>query len=272
MDSCFRRNDKEKREKAKVKKQGITVKTIRLLVLAACGLIAGCSVVDFLTPEGPPANGQIYATYRQIALKTSNSAEVLTAFDNPEYALISQSKSIIALVGQKKKGYKTWFDMVTFDESGLTAKRKYVYIADERPKQLFVEPWEGVYFDCKMVLPQKVLDEPYANENARREAILKQVGSDIRKDTSEVGADNEVLGVGGMVVGQAIDAVTMKLDSSPALARRLTDPNGLEFVASGFDKGLLRMVVDDDVVTVRLRLGSFAKELKVDFDRPVKAD
>jgi hypothetical protein len=55
--------------------------------------------------------------------------------------LISQSKSIIAAVGQSKKGYKTWFDMVAFDESELTARRKYVYIADERPKQLFVEPW-----------------------------------------------------------------------------------------------------------------------------------
>ena len=82
--------------------------------------------------------------------------------------------------------------MVAFDENELIAKRKYVFICDERPKQLFVEPWEGVDFDCKMVLPRKVLDEPYANENARRIAILKQVGADTRKDTGEVGADNEV--------------------------------------------------------------------------------
>jgi len=245
------------------------MKAIRLMVLAACGMLAGCELIseygisEFFTPEWSPSNGQIYATYRQIKLKTGTSAEVIAAFGNPEYALVSQSKSIIALAGQKKKGYKTWFDMVVFDESELTARRKYVYIADERPKQLFVEPWEGVYFDCQIVLPRKVLDEPYANGNAKRIAILKQVEADTRRDTSEVGADNAVLTVCGMTVGQAMDTVTQKLDDSPALAVRLTDPTGLEFGSSSFNKGLLRMVVDDDVVTVRMRLGSFAKELKV---------
>jgi hypothetical protein len=137
---------------------------------------------------------------------------------------------------------------------------------------LFVEPWEGVEFDCKMVLPSKVLEEPYANENARRMAILKQVGADMRKDTSEIGADNPVVGVSGMVVGQAIDTVGVKLDSSPALARRLSEPDGLEFTHTSFNKGLLQMVVDGDVVTIRMRLGSFAKKLKVGIERDMRAE
>lgn len=243
-----------------------------MTVLVLCGLIAGCAAVEFFTPEEPPTNEQVYAIYRQTALKRSNSADVLAALGQPEYALVSQSKSIIALAGQKKKGYKTWFDMVGFDESELTANRKYVFISDERPKQLFVEPWEGVYFDCEMVLPRKVLDEPYANENAKRIAILKQVGADMRKDTGEIGADNKDIGVCGMVIGQGIETVVVKLDGSPALAGRLTDPNGLEFSHTSFDKGLLRMVVDDDVVSVRMRLGSFAKKWKVGFEKPVEAE
>jgi hypothetical protein len=137
---------------------------------------------------------------------------------------------------------------------------------------LFVEPWEGVDFDCKMVLPRQVLDEPYANENARRIAILKQVGADMRKDTSEVGADNEVLNICGMVIGQAIDTVTTKLDGSPALASRLTEPEGLEFSHTSYDKGLLRMVVEDDVVKVRIRLGAFAKKLKVGIEKGMEGD
>jgi hypothetical protein len=249
------------------------VKALRLSILLACGLVAGCSVAEFFKPEGPPSNEQIYAVYRQTALKQSASADVLTAFGQPKYALLSQSKSIIALAGEKKKGYKTWFNMVAFDESELIANRKYVFIADERPRQLFVEPWEGVDFDCKMVLPRKVLDEPYANENARRIAILKQVGADTRRDTSDAGADNKVLAVCGMVVGQAIDTVVVKLDGSPALASRLTDPNnGLEFEHTSFDKGLLRMVVDNDVVTVKMRLGSLAKKVKVNFEKEIEGD
>jgi len=248
------------------------VKTLRLSVLVCCGLIAGCSVVEFFKPSGPPSYQQTYAVYKQTALKQSTSAEVLAAFGRPKNELLSQSKSVIASAGQNKKGYKTWFNMVAFDESELIAKRKYAFIVDERPKQLFAEPWEGVNFDCKMVLPRKVLDEPYANENARRIAILKQVGADTRKDTGEVGADNEVIGRCGMIVGQAIDTVTVKLDVSPALATRLSDPNGLEFSHTSFDKGLLRMVVEDDVATVRLRLGSFAKGGKVTFEGYVEGN
>jgi hypothetical protein len=248
------------------------VKAIRLSVLLFCGLIAGCYVVEFFKPEGPPANEQIYAIYRQTTLKQSTSADVLTLFGRPEYGLLSQSKSIIALAGQKKKGYKSWFNMAAFDENSLIANRKYAFIADERPRQLFVEPWEGVDFDCQMVLSKEVLDEPYANENARRIAILKQVGADTRKDTKEVGADNEVIARCGMIVGQAIDTLAVKLDGSPAIAAGLSEPEGLEFEDMSFDKGRMRMVVEDDVVTVKIRLGSFAKKWKVRLEKPVKAD
>ena len=242
------------------------MKSIRFAALLTCALIAGCSVVEFFTPEEPPSYEQIYACYQQTMLKKSTSADVLALFDRPEYALVSQSKSIIALAGQKKKGYKTWFDMVSFDENELIAKRKYAFVSDERPKQLFVEPWEGVDFSCQMVLTRQILDEPYANENARRIAILKQVGADSRKDTAEVGADNEMIGLCGMIVGQTIDTVTTKLDKSPALAARLSEPNGLSFEHVSYNKGLLRMVVEDDVVTMKMRLGSFAKGKKISFE------
>jgi hypothetical protein len=176
------------------------------------------------------------------------------------------------MAGQQKKGYKTWFNMVSFDENELIANRKYVFISDERPKQLFVEPWEGVYFDCQMVLPADVLNEPYANENARRIAILKQVIKDVRKDTLEIGADNKVVETSGMVIAQGLDTMRVMLDESPALAVRLSEPNGLEFVHTSYDKGLLRMSIADDVVTVDMRLGSFAKKLKISIEKPVRAD
>lgn len=247
------------------------MKAFRPLVLLACCMLFGCSVVEFFKPEGAPSNEQIYAVYRQTVLKQSTSADVLTLFGKPEYALLSQSKSIIALAGQKKKGYKSWFNMAAFDENSLIANRKYVFIADERPKQVFVEPWEGVDFDCQMVLPKEVLDEPYANENARRIAILKRVGADTRKDTSEVGADNAVIAMCGMIVGQAIDALAVKLDGSPALAAGLSEPEGLEFEHTSFNKGRLHIVVEDDLVTVKMRLGSFAKKWKVSLEKPVEA-
>ena len=246
------------------------VKMIRLTVLVFCGLLAGCQVVEFIKPAGPPSNQEIYDVYSQITLEQSTSADVILLFAKPENGLISQSKSIIAQAGQKKKGYKSWFNMASFDENSLIVNRKYVFIVDERPKQLFVEPWEGVFFDCRIVLPKEVLDEPYANDNARRIAILKHVGDITRTDTDEVGADNKVIATDGMMVGQAIDTATVKLDTSPALAARLTEPEGFEFEHISFDKGRLRLTVDGDVATVKIQLGSYAKKWKVMLEKPVE--
>ncbi len=245
-------------------------KMIRLSVLVLCGLVSGCMVVEFFKPAGPPSNQEIYDVYRQITLDQSTSADVILLFAKPEYGLISQSKSIIAQAGQKKKGHKSWFNMAAFDENSLIVNRKYVFIVDERPKQLFVEPWEGVYFDCQITVPEEVLNEPYANDNARRIAILKQVGADTREDTKEVGTDNAVIATDGMIVGQAIDAAVVKLNASPALAAELSEPQGLAFEELSFDKGRLRMVVDGSVATVKLRLGSYAKKWKVSLEKPVE--
>ena len=248
------------------------VKTIRLLTLAFCGMLTGCYVVDFAKPEGKPSNQWVYDIYRQIEIKRSNAADVLMLFGTPDFALLSQSKSAVVLAGQKKKGYKMWFDMVCFEENDLIANRKYVFISDEKPRQLFVEPWEGVYFDCQIVLPKKILDEPYANENARRIAILKQVGEDSRTDTADVGIDNKDIAVCGMLISQALDTAWVEFDESPALASRLSEPKGFEFQHPSYKTGRLFMNIDGDVVMLKLRLGSFAKKLKVSFELPLKTD
>ncbi len=248
------------------------MKALRLSILLACGLVAGCAVAELFKPEKPPYNEDIYAIYRQTTLKQSTSADALALFAKPELGLVSQSKSVIAQAGQKNKGYKSWFNMAAFDENSLIMNRKYVFIVDERPKQLFVEPWEGVYFDCQMVLPKEVLGEPYANENAKRIAILKQVRESTRADARDVGADNQVILRCGAIISQGIDALGVKLDASPAMAAGLSEPEGLEFEDMSFDKGRMRLITEGDVVTVRMRLGSFAKKGKVSFVKPVEAD
>ncbi|MBN2019936.1 MAG: hypothetical protein JW749_06905 [Sedimentisphaerales bacterium] len=252
--------------------------TCVLMTCALALLLAGCEsgwdVVGLFKPQGPPSNQQIYDVYNQTILKESTSADVLAAFGNPEDALLSQTKNIIALAGQKKKGYRMWFNMVTFDEDKLDARRKYVFISDERPKQVLVEPWEGVYFDCQLVIPKDVLDEPYANENARRIAILKRVVTDVRKDTGEIGADNKDVETSGFIVGQAIETVLVKLNESPAIAIRLSKEGGLEFQHPGYKSGRLRMTVESDIANVDVRLGSFVKKdkMKITFEKAVIVD
>ena len=245
------------------------MKALKIAVLAICCLAVGCEPEDpfvLVTPEGLPSNQQIYAQYHQTILKQSTSAEVLSRFGSPGYALVSQSKSIAALVGTTKQGHKMWFNMVSFDENELIAKRKYYFISHERPKQMLVEPWEGLDFGCQMVLPKDILDAPYTDENARRIAILKKVDADARKDMGEIGTDNATVNIGGMMTGQGIESLLAKLDASPAIATHLGEPNGVEFEHTNFDKGCLRMVIDNDIVSIKMRLGSYEKRGKLSFE------
>jgi hypothetical protein len=247
--------------------EGENVKALRAVVLGLCCLFAGCFLFAY---EEPPSNKQLYGMYKQTTLRQSTSAEILARFaeiETPKYALLSQSKSVVAVYGEKKSGEKLWFNIVAFDENELVARRKYVMIYDERPKQLFVRPWEGTDFGCQIVLPKDILDEPYADENARRIAILRQVEADLRKDTAEVGVDNKMISGCGMMLGQTMSDLLIRLDASPALAGRFGEPNGLNFEQrSALDKGRLRMVVDNDIVTIRMQLGSFMQRGKLGFD------
>lgn len=244
------------------------MREVRLLIfIFGCfcflgGCIFTLDVLELATPEGPPDANEAYLGYYQTHLKTSTSSDVISLIHLPEYELLSQSTSVIASAGQKKKkGYKTWLKMVAFDDNSLTAKRKYLFIEDERPKKLFVKPWECAKFDCEMVLEREKLDKPYSNDNARQIAILRQVLENFRSDIREVRVDNETIDVLGMMANQAFETVLVKLEASPALAGKLGEDKGLEFSHINLDKGKIRMVVEDDIAVIMIRLGSCAKQL-----------
>lgn len=246
------------------------MKIKKLLILICCLGLYGCvslDVVGFLKPEPPPNNDQICEGYNRIELKASGAADVLGAIHLPEYELISQSKSVVASVGEKKKGYKSWLKMVAFNEDELTATRKYLLITDERPKHLFVKPWTALRFDCEMVLETELLDKPYADENARRIAILKQVAENTRKDIQQVSQDNKTIVICGILINQGLEAVLVKLDSSPALATKLNELKGLKFEHLSLDKGKIEMVIAGDIVSVKMKLGSLAKKLKISIEK-----
>jgi hypothetical protein len=225
-----------------------------LAVLCFCAL-CGCSVVRQYAPS--PSDEEISNAYRQTTLKESTSADVLEWIAKPEEGLISQSKSVIATQGVNKKGYKLWFDMVAFDENALTAKRKSFFIVDEKAESLIIWPRRRLVFDSEMVLEPKVLSEPYADENAKRIAILKQVAEDMRKDVAEVAVDNKRIGICGALINQTLGTVLQRLDSSPVLASKLNDPNGFKFDHLTLGKGRIVMDVNDDIVGVKVRLDNY---------------
>ena len=227
--------------------------SISLLLLSSF-LSGGCSVLEQLKRDKPPYDAELYASYNQTVLGASTSRDVLSAIHQPEYELLSYSTSVVASAGEKKEGRKIWFNLVAFDETSLTARRKYIFITDDRPN-LMEQPRKDLIFDCEALLGREVLDKPYANETARRIALLRQVQQDCRQDVSEVAGDNKTLATCGMMINQAFEAALVKLDATPAAAWKLTDPAGVEFSHISLDRGRIQMILKDNRVTVKTRLG-----------------
>ncbi len=219
--------------------------------------MCGCSIPD-QADFASPADKELSTAYRETKLKESNSADVLTFIAKPEQGAISQSKSVIAKQGINKKGYKLWFNMITFDENATTAIRKSFFVVDEKTESLLIWPRHRLVFDTEMVLDPKVLNEPYANENARRVAILRQVAENTRQDVASVSVDNKTIGICGMLVNQTMGTVLYRLEQSPALASQLSDPNnGFKFNHMTLGDGKIVMDVNDDVVGVKVRLDNY---------------
>jgi len=115
------------------------------------------------------------------------------------------------------------------------------------------------------VMQTEVLAQPYATEQARQIAILKQVAENLRRDVDELtgraGAPsqgNQVVTISAMVVNQVFETVLLELSKSSVPAQELTD--GYQFNHINFDKGRIRLTLQDDIATVKIGLGAFASE------------
>jgi len=242
-----------------------------LVILGLCGCSSVISPYIVSVRREPPIDANLSEGYYKVELKKSGALNVLPIINKPESELLSQSRSVVASLGQSKDGYKTWFNMVAFDEVRLTAKRKYFFLVDEKVKRLSgkrkflpFEPKKGLMFDCQMVLETAALNKGRAAENARQIAILRQVLKNLHKDINELGqgvdmldSDNKMLSISGMLLNQIFGTVLHKLNRSPALATKLGDAEGIEFDHISFNKGTIRMVVEGDIVTATIRLGVF---------------
>lgn len=270
-----------KNSKISNRKSVILVCCVGILLLGT--LPVGCSSVS---PQGQRPRlessyeyEKLSAPYDRTELKKSLTLDVLpgiqrsqdklgSGFEGTE--LLSHSESVVASLGQRKDGYKTWFNMVTFHEYKMNVIRKYYFEVEDEAEGFQIRPKRALRFDCEMVLEKEVLDGSDAAENARQIAILRHVLDNLREDIDELDADadapgqsNKMLNVCGMLINQTFEMILLKLDSSSVLATRLGQADGIEFDHISFGKGKIRMVVVDDTVAVKIRLGAFARKAEI---------
>ena len=225
----------------------------KILLLVAVAFFSGCSI--------PIAReGSVFNRYYVTMLKFSSSSDILSALHEDEKEILSQSESVIASWGEKEDGKQIWFNVVSFDEEELTAIRKYAFLVDEKTASGWIilpnyGPSTRLRFDAEAVIDAEVLDEPYPNENAMKIAILRGLAADFADDIGQLSAEGRTLSSSAMMIKQAVNAVLTKLDTSPALAVRLAEPAGLSFDHMTIGKSKVRMLIEDDIVKLKIKCG-----------------
>jgi len=231
-------------------------------IILLCWL-GGCSVIS---PEaGMQQKARLYdkdlsAAYDQTKIKKSLTLDVLPKMGRSKDELLSQSESVVASLGQSKDGYKTWFTMVAFHEYELSVVRKYFFVVDERVHN---RARRGLRFDSETLLDKEELDNIRLAKGARQVAVLKNVLDNLQKDAAGLmsdvnapGQNNRMLDISVMLVKQVCETALLDLDRSPALAAKLSDPNGVEFDHLNFGAGKIRVQAEGNTVVVKIRLGA----------------
>ena len=226
----------------------------KILLLVAVAFFSGCAI--------PIAREEsVFDRYYVTMLKFTSSSDILGMIhEDTEKEILSQTESVIASWGEKEDGKQFWFNIVSFDEEELTAIRKYAFLVDEKTASgWFVLPSYGpstrLRFDAAAVIDAEVLDEPYPNENVKKIAILRNLASDFKDDIGQLTAEGKALSSSAMMIKQAINAILTKLDESPALAIRLAEPAGLSFDHMTIGKSRVRMLIEDDIVKLKIKCG-----------------
>ncbi len=274
-------------KQSKIVSRKSTVTMLLFAVLLLGTLPVGCSTVSpWAKARQLSYQAKLSAPYDRIKVKQSiiqNAVPKIQRLQDelePSFAeaeLISHGENVVVSLGQSKDGYKSWFNMVTFQEKELNAIRKYFFFVDDKSRSFQLNPSRGLRFDCEIVIGEEMLAEPGTTENARRIAMLRNILDNFHKDINELSEDtdapdqeNKMLDICRMLINQAFEVVLRELDSSPVLATRLSQAGGVEFDHINFDKGKIQMVVVGNIVRVKIRLGAFTHMIEVKKSKPKK--
>jgi hypothetical protein len=222
-------------------------KSLVVLVAVLCVVaLSGCNM----------SRETIFDRYYSTSLNVSTSADIIPMIQAKGETL-TKGENAIASWGDEKNGSVVWFNAIAFDDESSKAVRKYGFVAT--PKRRF----QRMRLDAELVIDPDVLDEPHANENARKIAILKSILDDFNSDMAPLVKDSKALNSATLMAMQLLKKLITDLEVSPALATNLGNYGGMDFNNMNLGKGKTRMIIVDGIVNLKSISGAPLK----DFDK-----
>ncbi|MCD4830531.1 MAG: hypothetical protein K8R02_01840 [Anaerohalosphaeraceae bacterium] len=236
---------------------------VKIIVISiVISIFSGCGIeepAERIWLEEKPYTGQLPDAYNQITVRKSTSAYVLDNIKKSDNELISQSESVVACWGEKKKTSQLWQTVAAFDEESFTVWRKYFLAVDEKPWHLGAKG-QKLRFDSESILDEATLAEPYTSENHKRIAIIETVLDNYRSDTGDVRQDSRALNTGVMMASQTIERLLYVLNQSPALAAKLSEENGLLFDHITLGKSRAKLLLKGDLAVLSIKIGRVSRK------------
>jgi hypothetical protein len=232
-----------------------------VLLLSACLALTGCdwAARGITPPERPNAN-ELMVTFNKTTLNQSSSGDVVASVLYPTLQYVTQSQNTVAISGSKRIRARNWLTLISFGER-LTASGKYFFLINDKPQAFMYTKLILARLDVEKTITPEVLNKNYPDEEVKNIAILRDILSGFNASVREVKSSDAHIRSCSMAVDQLLGEILTRLKTSSIEASRFADPDGMPFDNSNMGTGRLRMVIEGDIVKLKIIIGSVSEDM-----------
>ena len=237
--------------------------TLSIVAAVACLMLTGC---NHLPRASAPDQNLIFDRFDQVVLNEATSTQILpTIKDDDLDEYVSQSESVIAAWATKSDDAVAWINLIAFGEDDLTATRKYAVLIDEDSPgwQIFIlQGSKNLRFEAQVTVDQQLLDEPYSKMSEKIIAIIQEFKSLVNDDFAQVQDQSATIMSERLLLNQVLTQIIAQAEKSTSITQRITEVQGMKFDHSNFGTGRIRMMIEGNIVRIKIKLGDWAKNFE----------
>ena len=247
------------------------MKKLTLLLVLLSVAFAGC----YKTPKkSAPGHSSIFNRYDAIVLPQeveddeeevvpTTSEEVMDMIKNEsleEY--LSQSEDLVCSWGQRDNASAGWLNLVVFDEDSSLVDTKCGIVYDQdAPGWGVLLLMTGTKFRMDL---QTVNNFPAASDyqsvSEYNVAVLEAIYDDLGDSIDSIAADGQALKSAKLTINSVFSQMFEQLDRTPAAGENITSEKGFIFDHITMGYGNLHIVIEDDLVTLKLTVKTKASD------------
>jgi hypothetical protein len=225
-------------------------------LLVMLSLSSGCAWIQrgSSPPESPTAL-DLLGEFKATELEKSTSGDVLSVVAFPGIEVVSSSQNAVSITGPQDLADRTWATLVSFGDDTLTANGKYFVYVNDKPRGFFHHKVTNARLDVEKIITPEVLTANYPNPEEMRIAVIRDALKGFTATASSVKTQDRRLRSCAMVATQLFEGRITEYKASPSSIGPIDSLTGLAFDTPELGKGRIKMVVNGNVVKLKMVCG-----------------